>query len=61
VGQIGDPIRQYTVIPLEDPVSPTKEPATSPPPNKAPSPTIPVTKPEPQHQYRRAQPAVLPW
>jgi hypothetical protein len=47
VGQIGQPVRRYTVIPLEEPVSPTNEPVTPPPP-KAPSPTPPVTKPEPQ-------------
>src|SRR5262249_6367630 len=48
VAQIGEPIRRYTVIPLDEPVSPTKEPATPPPPNKVPSPTSPVTKPESQ-------------
>ncbi len=35
MGQIGQPVRRYTVVPLEEPVSPTAEPATPPPPNKA--------------------------
>ncbi len=46
MGQIGQPIRRYTVVPLEEPVSPTAEPATPPPPNKAPASPAPVTKPE---------------
>jgi hypothetical protein len=48
MGQIGQPVRRYTVIPLDEPVSPTAEPATPPPPNKAPNNPAPVTKPEPQ-------------
>jgi hypothetical protein len=42
MGQIGEPTRRYTVIPLEEPVSPTNEPVTPPPPNKAPNPTHPL-------------------
>jgi hypothetical protein len=45
MAQIGEPIRRYTVIPLEEPVSPTREPVTPPPkmPEKA-----PATNPEPE-------------
>jgi hypothetical protein len=43
VAQIGEPI--YTVIPLEEPVPPTREPVK--PPAKSPEKT-PVTKPEPE-------------
>jgi hypothetical protein len=46
VGQIGAPIRRYTVVPLEEPVSPTAEPLSPPSPNKAPNNPTPVTKPE---------------
>ncbi len=46
VAQIGQPVRRYTVIPLEEPVSPTAEPVITPPPNRAPSNPAPVTKPE---------------
>ncbi len=28
MGQIGQPVRRYTVIPLEEPVSPTAEPVS---------------------------------
>jgi len=45
VAQIGEPIKRYTVIPLEEPVSPTREPVRPPP--KSPERT-PVTKPEPE-------------
>ena len=48
MGQIGEPIRRYTVIPLEEPVSPTPELVTPPPPSKAPNSAPPVTKPEPE-------------
>ncbi len=48
MGQIGQPVRRYTVVSLEEPVSPTAERATPPPPNKAPNSPPPVTKPEPQ-------------
>jgi hypothetical protein len=48
MGQIGQPIRRYTVVPLEEPVSPTAEPVTPPPPNKLPDIAPPVTKPEPE-------------
>jgi hypothetical protein len=48
VAQIGQPVRRYTIIPLEEPVSPTPEPVTPPPPGKAPNNAPPVTKPEPQ-------------
>jgi hypothetical protein len=40
------PVRTYTVIPLEEPVSPTAEPASPPPPNRAPTSPGPATKPE---------------
>jgi hypothetical protein len=48
VAQIGQPVRRYTIIPLEEPVSPTPEPVTPPPPRKSPNSTPPVIKPEPQ-------------
>jgi hypothetical protein len=48
MGQIGQPVRRYTVIPLEEPVTPTAEPVMPPPPNKVPNDPVPVTKPEPQ-------------
>jgi hypothetical protein len=48
VAQIGQPVRRYTLIPLEEPVSPTPEPVTPPPPSKSLNRTPPVTKPEPQ-------------
>jgi hypothetical protein len=46
VAQIGQPVRRYTVIPLEEPVSPTAEPIIPPPPDRAPNKPAPVTKPE---------------
>ena len=46
--QIGQPVRRYTVIPLEESVTPTAEPVMPPPPNKVPNDPVPVTKPEPQ-------------
>jgi hypothetical protein len=45
MAQIGQPIRRYTVIPLEEPVSPTRELVKLPP--KVPEKT-PVTNPEPE-------------
>jgi hypothetical protein len=48
VGRIGDPVRRYTVIPLEEPVSPTAEPLSPPPPEKTPEKAPPVTHPEPE-------------
>jgi hypothetical protein len=48
VAQIGQPIRRHTVIPLEEPVSPTAEPVRPLPPSKPPEEAPPVTKPEPQ-------------
>jgi len=48
MGQIGQPIRRYTVIPLEEPIAPNTEPVRPSPPNKAPNNPVPVTRPEPQ-------------
>jgi len=48
MGQIGQPVRRYTVVPLEEPVSPTADPVVPPPPSKAPNNPAPVTKPEPE-------------
>ncbi len=48
MAQIGEPIRRYAVIPLEEPVSPTREPAAPRPPSKTPEKVPPVTNPEPQ-------------
>ncbi len=48
MGQIGEPVRRYTVIPLEEPVSPTHEPVVSPPPEKSPTIPSPVRKSEPE-------------
>src|SRR6266545_2056901 len=47
VARLGEPLRRYTVIPMEEPVSPTTEPVR-PPPNKTPNDPVPVTTPEPQ-------------
>ena len=43
MAQIGEPVRRYTVIPLEEPVSPTREPVTRPPPSKSPEKAPPIT------------------
>ena len=48
MGQIGEPIRRYTVIPLKEPVAPTPERISPPPPNRSPEPASPITTPEPQ-------------
>jgi hypothetical protein len=48
VGQIGEPVRRYTVIPLEEPVSPTHEPIVPPPLEKSPITVPPVRNPEPE-------------
>ncbi len=48
MAQIGQPVRRYTVIPLKEPVSPTHEPVTRPPPEKSPTPTAPVPNPQPE-------------
>jgi len=48
MGQIGEPIRRYTVIPLEEPVAPTPERVSPPPPSRSPQPASPITSPEPQ-------------
>jgi hypothetical protein len=48
MGQIGQPIRRYTVIPLEEPIAPTAEPVRPSHPNKAPNNPAPATRPEPQ-------------
>jgi hypothetical protein len=45
MAQIGDPVRRYTVVPLQEPVSPTPERVTPPPP-KHPEPAPPITQPE---------------
>jgi len=46
MAQIGQPIRRYTVIPLEEPVSPTTEPVLPSPPSKSPNSSPPVATPE---------------
>jgi len=49
MGQIGEPLKRYTIIPLEEPVAPTPERVSPPPtPNRSPEPVPPVTRPEPQ-------------
>jgi len=48
MGQIGEPTRRYTVIPLDEPVLPTNEPVTPAAPDKPPVHTPPVRTPEPQ-------------
>jgi hypothetical protein len=45
MSQIGEPIRCYTVVPLQEPVSPTPERVTPPPP-KHPELAPPITQPE---------------
>jgi hypothetical protein len=47
MAQIGNPVRRYTVVPLQEPVSPTPERVAPPPPTKPLVPPTPVTKPEP--------------
>ena len=47
MAQIGEPRKRYTVIPLEEPVSPTKEPVRPLPPSKSPQERPPVKQPEP--------------
>ena len=42
MGQIGQPVRRYTVIPLKEPVAPTAELVMPPPPNEAPNNPAPV-------------------
>jgi hypothetical protein len=46
MGQIGEPIRRYTVVPLQEPVAPTPERVEPPSPSKSPN-TV-QTAPEPQ-------------
>jgi len=48
VAQIGHPVKRYTIIPLEEPVSPTREPIAPLPPRKSPDKAPPVTRPEPE-------------
>ena len=48
MAQIGQPVRRYTVVPLDEPVAPTNEPVLPGPPKKAPTSPAPVIKPEPQ-------------
>jgi hypothetical protein len=48
MAQIGQPVRRYTVVPLDEPVGPTNEPVLPPPPSKAPANPAPAVKPEPQ-------------
>jgi hypothetical protein len=48
VAQIGQPVRRYTIIPLEEPVSPTPEPVRPAPPSESPDNAPPLTKPEPE-------------
>jgi hypothetical protein len=47
MAQIGEPIKRYTVVPLQEPVSPTPERvAPSPPPKHPPVSAQPITQPE---------------
>jgi hypothetical protein len=46
MAQIGQPVRRYIVVPLEEPVSPTREPALPPPPSRSLEKSPPITKPE---------------
>ena len=48
MGQVGQPVRRYIVIPLQEPVSPTAEPVMPRPPSKSHSEAPPVTTPEPE-------------
>src|SRR6266567_3719270 len=48
MAQIGQPIRRHTVIPLQEPVSPTPERIAPPPPIKSPEETPPVINPPSQ-------------
>ena len=53
MAQIGQPIRRYTVIPLQEPVSPTPERIAPPPPIKSPKETPPVINPKPEPVRQR--------
>ncbi len=53
MAQIGQPIRRYTVIPLQEPVSPTPERIAPPPPIKSPAETRPVINPKPEPVRQR--------
>ena len=46
MAQIGQPTRGYTIIPLQEPVSPTPERIAPPPPIKSPEETPPVKNPK---------------
>ena len=46
MAQIGQPVRRYTVIPLNEPVAPSDEPVL--PPRNVPTRPAPVIKPEPE-------------
>jgi len=48
MAQIGQPVKRYTVVPLDEPVEPTNEPVLPPPPSKAPANPAPAIKPEPE-------------
>jgi len=48
MAQIGQPVRRYTVVPLDEPIAPTSEPVLPLPPSKAPGNPAPVIKPEPE-------------
>ncbi len=53
MAQIGQPIRRYTVIPLQEPVSPTPERIVPLPPIKSPEETPPVINPKPEPVRQR--------
>ncbi len=53
MAQIGQPLRRYTIIPLQEPVSPTPERIVPPPPIKSPAETLPVKNPKPEPVRQR--------
>ena len=48
MAQIGQPIRRYIVVPLNEPVAPTNEPVLPPPSRNVPRHPVPIIKPEPE-------------
>jgi len=48
MAQIGQPVRRYTLVPMNEPVAPTNEPVLPPPSRSVPNHPTPLIKPEPE-------------
>jgi hypothetical protein len=48
MAQIGRPVRRYTVVPLNEPVSPTNEPVLAQPPKNVPNHPAALIRPKPE-------------